>query len=271
MTKNDEIYIINISNVNQKNKKNKRYYVETTLDNYYLDEDTIVNYFITKGKIYKEDEFKEILYKAKVSEGFNKALNYLARAKKSTYEIKEYLRKSKWDFDNNQIEEIINKLKEYGYLNDYDYALSVLNTYGSVKGPKYIEQKLISKRIHQNIIKDVISKFICEDEKALAMALLIQKNNDFDKQPMIKQKTKIYNRLLSKGFSVSSSTYAISKLNFVENYDDELDILVLKQINKYSSKFSGYELKQKVVNNLLTKGYNKTKILDSFKKNYEVE
>ena len=253
--KNDEVYIINVSIVG---KKKNRYYVETSDDNYYFDEDIIVKYVILKGKIFKEKEFKDILKKAKVSEAFNKSIKYLSKSKKSTFEVKEYLRKKNLyndPFDDYTIEECIKLLKEYNYINDYDYAVSFLNTYKNNKGPNYIKEKLVNKRIHQDIINEVMKMLDNEEEKAMNIALKIKNVEGFNKQPILKQKTKIYNKLISLGFDSSLSQLVLSRLE----YEDDSSETLKKDFEKLKAKYGfnkDYETEQKIKASLIRKGYN---------------
>lgn len=252
-----DIYIISVTDITSKRTpKRKRYLVETNEDSYKFDEEIVVKYMLLKDHEFSKDEFNEVLHQAKVNEGLNKSLSYLARCKKSTYEVREYLRK-KQEYSPSDIDCIINKLREYNYLSDFEFAKSYLETYGEVKGPRYIIQKLEEKRIHKDIINEVIKSYSDEFDKAFLLSLKIQESKDLSKYPILKQKNKIYTKLINDGFNNDSASYAISKLEFVDESDIELKKDIKKQLRKYiDSDLRESEIKNKIISSLMAKGYN---------------
>lgn len=255
-----DIFIISVTDITSKKRpKNKRYLVETNLDSYKFDEDTVIKYMLFKDHEFTKKEFDEVLFNALVSEGFNKALSYLARSKKSTYEVKEYLRK-KDSYNETAIEAIVTKLKEFKFLDDYEYARSVINTYGKVKGPLYIKNKLEVKRIHKNIISKVLSEYskdFSEFENAYSLARKVMEASDIKKYPISKQKTKVYSKLISNGFSSEVSSTVILRIEFVDESDEELEKDLRKYLRKYfDSELSFKEKKNKIITSLMNKGYN---------------
>ena len=255
-----DIFIISVTDItSKKRQKNKRYLVETNLDSYKFDEDTVIKYMLFKDHEFTKKEFDEVLFNAKVSEGFNKALSYLSRSKKSTYEVKEYLR-GKDDYNEKAIDLIISKLKEFKFIDDYEYARSVINTYGKVKGPLYIKNKLEVKRIHKDIISKVIGEYnieYSEFENALTLARKVMEASDIKKYPITKQKTKIYSKLISNGYSSEVSSSVISRIEFVDESDEELEKDLRKYLRKYfDSELNFKEKKNKIITSLMNKGYN---------------
>ena len=255
-----DIFIISVTDItSKKRQKNKRYLVETNLDSYKFDEDTVIKYMLFKDHEFTKKEFDEVLFNAKVSEGFNKALSYLSRSKKSTYEVKEYLR-GKDDYNEKAIDLIISKLKEFKFIDDYEYARSVINTYGNVKGPLYIKNKLEVKRIHKDIISKVIGEYnieYSEFDNALTLARKVMEASDIKKYPISKQKTKIYLKLISNGYSSEIASRVLSRLEFVDESDEELEKDLRKYLRKYfDSELSFKEKKNKIITSLMNKGYN---------------
>ena len=255
-----EIFIISVTDItSKKRQKNKRYLVETNLDSYKFDEDTVIKYMLFKDHEFTKKEFDEVLFNAKVSEGFNKALSYLSRSKKSTYEVKEYLR-GKDDYNEKAIDLIISKLKEFKFIDDYEYARSVINTYGKAKGPLYIKNKLEVKRIHKDIISKVIGEYnieYSEFDNALTLARKVMEASDIKKYPITKQKTKIYSKLISNGYSSEIASRVLSRLEFFDESDCELEKDIRKILRKYSdSDLTEKEKKNKIINSLINKGYN---------------
>jgi regulatory protein len=91
-------------------------------------------------------------------------LNSLKSKYRSTYELKEYLRKKEYPLD--LIEKAITKLTEQGYLNDRTFAKSYIHSQmiTTNHGPKRIEKDLMNKEIPSNIIQEEIEEFTKEDK-----------------------------------------------------------------------------------------------------------
>ena len=72
----------------------------------------------------------------------NKALNYISKRCKSVKEVREYL--SKKGYLENVVDNVINFLTDYGYLNDEEYQKMFINS-NKYKGKKAIKYKLLQK------------------------------------------------------------------------------------------------------------------------------
>ena len=96
----------------------------------------------------------------------------------------------------------------------------------------------------------------------------------YQKYPIKKQKQKIQEKLLRDGFSSNIVFNQVSKLNLVFCNDDELekDILkVVKTLQNYKYKdCKDYEIKNKFINKMLSKGYSYNDISKYIDKYIEV-
>ena len=81
--------------------------------------------------------------------------------------------------------------------------------------------------------------------------------SDIKKYPITKQKTKVYSKLISSGFTSEVATSVISKCEFVDESDEELEKDLRKYLRKYfDSELSLKEKKNKIITSLMNKGYN---------------
>jgi len=86
---------------------------------------------------------------------FDVALDYLALRDRSEREIREYLRRKK--YTDSEIEETIEKLKSYGYLNDEKFARSfAASRFSSGRSSLFIRRELIKKGISPDLISRAI-------------------------------------------------------------------------------------------------------------------
>ena len=107
---------------------------------------------------------------------------------------------------------------------------------------------------------DLCLEELDDDEEYQAAMLLI--NNYYKKNTSISYRNiqrKIKEKLFLKGFTNEIIDKAMSQYDF--EYDNEKEKLALekdmtKALNRYSKKIQGKELKNKIIDTLLKKGYN---------------
>ena len=149
------------------------------------------------------DNFKEDIY--------NKCIKYISVRIRSTYEIKEYLKRK--NIDNLEIENIIEKLQKNNFINDEDFTKAFVHDKlnFTTMGPYKIEQELRKHQIDTNIIYKYISDIDDEiiDNKINKQITKLMKSNR-KKQNI---RNKIYTNLLSLGYS---SEMILRNIN---NYD----------------------------------------------------
>lgn len=83
---------------------------------------------------------------------FDKAVNLLAFKDRTTYEIRQKL--SERGYSSNDIQDAVEKLTYYGYLNDKNYTISYIRDNTSKKGKRLIDNELIQKGIDKSVLAD---------------------------------------------------------------------------------------------------------------------
>ena len=148
---------------------------------------------------------------------FDAALRSLEYRDKTESEIEKYLKKK--EFSDEEIEETLIKLKEYNYIDDYNYSIRYIK-YAKEKGRGKIRivQELKNKGVEYEKISMAIEETLetgDERQEALAIALRIIENEDkeFDE----KQQNKMIRKLASRGFSSRDVYYVI---NYIKNIDN---------------------------------------------------
>lgn len=124
-----------------------------------------------------------------------KVFKYIMYKKRTEFEIRN---KFSRQIEDNMLEDIIEYLKEAGYISDIQYIQKAINEYMSLKNLsiKEIKYKLYSKGINQNLIEDYIQKNyeqLEEYEKKSAENIKLKRQNSMDEQ-------EIKNYLLKKGY-----------------------------------------------------------------------
>lgn len=179
--------------------KGKRYYLFIDGRN----EGDFESEVLARHKLKTGDEIdRESLRKLKVENGdlaaFDRALGVLEKGMKSEKGIRDYL--SGKGYLDECIDRAIDKLTEYGYIDDEVYAENFIRTYSLSKGRKKIKYDLLSKGVAGEIVEAKLEEIFQpedEDELCFRLAEKFLKNKDFD----LKTKEKLYRHLASKGFS----------------------------------------------------------------------
>lgn len=238
-------------------KKNKQYELEYDANkNIYITEDTIVHFMLSKGKTITEKELEDICHFDHFSKGKNTALYYLSFKQRSENEVKNYLLKH--HVDPLIIPKIIDQLKKENWLNDHNIATLLIeqNLSHGDKGPYVIKQKLQQKGISEKIITRVISDY---DFTEVASRIARKLQEKYEAQlPFKALKDKLIQSLINKGFSYQTAKIAVEGLNLSKDDENEEELIYQeldKQYRKYSKRYSGYELKQRLTNALARKGY----------------
>lgn len=239
-------------------KKKRLYLVE--LDNsekMYVTEDTIVRFMLSKGMSITANELKKIQEFAHYSHGKNLALYHISFQVRTKSEVKKYLEKH--EIDSATIEQVIIDLEKDKWLDDGKYVESYVrqNDLNGDKGPMVLKQKLTQKGISSHYIDQVL-KVTDFSEIAYKVATKIIKKYDGKLPPKALQ-DKLTQLMLAKGFSFDQVKTVKANFDF-NDYDKETNELLEKELDKayrkYSRKYDGYDLKQRLFQALYRKGFD---------------
>ena len=173
---------------------------------------TVMKHRVKIGNDYTEKEIIDIQIAEEEGVCLNYALNLLSKSVKTEKEIITKLKKR--GYVSEIIDNVIFKLKDYGYVNDEEFAEKYINSYSKNKGKRLLKSELKLKGVSDAIIEDKFLSVENELETAIKIAEKYVKNKPVD----IKTKQKCYKYLLSKGFSYDDSKTAVDK---VLSLDDE--------------------------------------------------
>ncbi|MBE5948717.1 MAG: regulatory protein RecX [Lachnospiraceae bacterium] len=98
----------------------------------------------------------------------------------------------------------VEKMKAYGYVNDYNYAESFVRNKAGMMSRRELEYKLTEKLVPRDIIRQVMSEFFeasDEDAERQAFFNLYRKKNVNYAELEEKDKQRLLNFFLRKGFS----------------------------------------------------------------------
>jgi len=239
-------------------KKKKLYLME--LDNgdkCYITEDTIVRFMLSRDKVITQQEFDKIQAFAQFSYAKNLALYHLSFKARTEKEVREYL--NKHNIDLQIASQVISNLKEDNWINDRQYAYSIVNAnqLSGDKGPYSLLQKLSQKGVVKTTVEEVLNEF---DFSQVAQRISEKLFKKYDgKLPARALQEKIIQNLANKGFSYADAKWAFEQLDSQVDEDTTQELIFKeldKQYTKYARKYEGYELKQRLTQVLARKGYD---------------
>ena len=239
-------------------KKKRLYLME--LDHqqtFYITEDTIVRFMLSRDKVISKEELAEIQTFAQFSYGKNLALYHLSFKARTEKEVREYLKK--YDIEDTIANQVIANLKEDNWVNDRQYAYSIINAnqLSGDKGPYLLSQKLAQKGVPKSTIESVLKDFDFTEVAQRVAEKLLKKYTG--KLPARALQEKIIQNLTNKGFSYSDAKSAFDNLDSQVDHETTQELIFKeldKQYAKYARKYEGYELKQRLTQVLARKGYD---------------
>lgn len=217
---------------------------------YIVTEDLIVKYTLIKGRELTTEELSKIESEIINENLLLKVYNYISYQFRSEYEIKKYL--YGLSANENQVNDIIIKLKSLNMIDDNYLSVSILNyCIAQLKGPKIYKNKLYERRI------EIIHNYN-DNDQVEAINKSIEKNKDKNKKlPALKQKLLLTQKLLRDGFEEKYVYKLIDEVSFDDDTDEQLERLI-KEYEKLQikySKYTDYEKRNRIINNLMSKGY----------------
>ena len=195
-----------IEEIKKIGKGDRYYFILDDGRKFALEAEILAKYKLKSGEELEENKLKEILLANGDLSAFDRALTYLEKNIKTEKGIREYLKGK--GFLDESIDKAVEKLNEYGYINDENFVYCYIRTYSNKKGKKLLKFELLAKGVSQEIIEEKLQN-IDEKEQIEACKNLFEKyvrNKNID----LKLKQKVYAYLFSKGFSSDVITTVIN-------------------------------------------------------------
>jgi len=152
---------------------------------------------------------------------FDRAVNLLTYKPRSIKELRERLLEKEWT-NGEIVEEVIDKLKGYGYLNDVQFASNFASSKLRQKpiGKRVLKQKLMMKKLDKETIDEAVENAFEETPEVEIIEQAVAKRLRQKGKPETREDSKkFYDFLLRQGFSydlVSSTMRAIAARDFEE-------------------------------------------------------
>lgn len=218
----------------------------TTYDNVILENNLLYKKNISK------DIYDKIIRDTNYYDIYNKCVKSILKRRKSEKEIIDYL--DKFEIDNK--DKIISKLKNINLINDKEYIKAYINDkiYLSKNGINKIKKDLINLGIDIKLIEEELNNIDKDMFYEKLEKIIIKKINNNTKYSEYQLKQKILNDMINLGYDREDILSIID--NNIKPNNDIFEKEFNKIYNKLKLKYDGYELKQKIKQKMITKGFN---------------
>ena len=230
--------------------------------------EVMASFYLYEGKTLDNKAIKELVSFNASASLLKYAISLLKKKHYSEWKMREKLY-TKEDANKPAVDQVIKVLKSNDLINDKMLILDTIE-YGNERniGKNKIIAELANKGIFQENLSSISFSYSNEKKKALNSLPKLEKK--YSKYSYEQKKQHIYRSLLSLGFDNDIALEALNHLS-KPNDKDELDKLKKdfdKTYLRYKNKYEGYELKNKVMTFLRSKGYKTKDILSRWEKYY---
>ena len=152
----------------------------------------------------------EIQLENEKSQALDKAMTHLTASMKTQGQMRDFLKKK--GYVDLVIDAVLEKLKEYGFLNDEEYCRQFVESASKNKGKRLLAVELKKRGAAEDSIVSVLEDLQDESDAAKSVLGKYMKDREITRENL----QKAYRHLLSKGFDYDTAKDAISSLK-----DDE--------------------------------------------------
>lgn len=178
--------------------------------------ETAVKNRLKVGSLVTEESLAEIQLQSEKEVALDKAMSFLSATRKTEKQVREHLAKKGYlgcvqDY-------AVEKLRDYGFLNDGEYAEAFVECMAKKKGSRLMRMELRGKGVSDEEIDGALETLdeATEIESAKTIAQKYMRGKAFDTQTL----QKAYRYLLGKGFSYEVAKSALSTLGDMD--EDEM-------------------------------------------------
>ena len=174
--------------------------------------ETVVKNRLKAGQEVTQEGLERMQLESEKATALNKALVFLSATRKTEKEIRAHLTRK--GYLPAVIAYVIEKLREYDFVNDNEYAEAYTESAAKRKGGRLIRMELRNKGIAEEAIESAVSGIDSEKELATAAGILekYMRGKSADKPTL----QKAYRHLIGKGFDYDIVKETLAKYGIDE-------------------------------------------------------
>lgn len=166
---------------------------------------TVMKLGLKIGKEISPEQLARACFDSEKTVAFEKAMDYLARGYKTQKQMRDYLVKK--GFERAVVDCVIDKLNDYGYINDSHYAQLYVQQNVKNKGDVRLRQELRQRGISSELVESSVctdSEVALQNARTLAQKYL--KNKPIDSKTI----QKLHRYLLGRGYGYDTVSSVVA-------------------------------------------------------------
>lgn len=259
------IGLVKISKITAQKKNKQRFniFLKDGEKDYYafsVDEAILVKNMLRKDMELTDAELENLMKETSSYKAYSLCIQFLSYRMRTKREIYNYLIKK--EIDEEAIPEIIDRLVREKLVDDREFALMFTRTriQTSLKGPTVVKQEIMEKGVTSEIADEAIELFTYDIQKEKAEKLLDKKSKQQQKHSHFKEKQKLQQHLMEKGFRGDVVKELLEEWNEQKDTSEEWNAVKYqgeRLWRRHSKQLTGYSLNQKVKQGLYQRGFNR--------------
>jgi len=174
--------------------------------------ETVVKNRLKVGMNVSEKFMNEIQLDSEKSAALEKTFVFITTSAKTEKQIRDYLYKK--GYLPAVVNYVLDKMRDYRYVDDLDYAQSYVGNVGARKGKRLIKMELFKKGISKENIENALETLQEDDQESAAIGILNKYMRS--KEPTRENIAKAYRYLMSKGFDYDTAKKAIEQFGSLD-------------------------------------------------------
>lgn len=174
-----------------------------------LSVETVLRYHLKEGMQISDELLEEMKQEDTVKYAKEIGVAYVAYAPRTKRQLEQHLAKK--GIDAHSIDQAVEMLEKYSYLDDAAYVREFVRSYGEKLGAGAMRQKLMERGVSRQVIEENL-QLSQEGQQAAALALAQKLQRKYADQPEQKRRQKMFAALARRGFSYDDIRAALGEL-----------------------------------------------------------
>jgi regulatory protein len=170
-----------------------------------LSESALLEQRIRIGQEVTKEELQSYKDASKFDKAYNLVISYVARRPRSEWELRDYFRRK--DIDEDAGEQILTRLKNFGYVDDMAFARSWVDNRRLLKP---VSRRRLQMELRQKHVADSVIRQVLEDDEVTDRDTLTQLVERKRKQSRYQDPVKLMQYLVRQGYSYDDVKSALN-------------------------------------------------------------
>lgn len=175
--------------------------------------ETVMRHRLKVGMRVTEEELSAMQLESEKRTALDKALHHIASSMRTEKEVRDFLRRKGYLDDVSSY--VVEKMEEYGFLDDRAYAAEYAQSAGKRKGRRLIAAELRRKGVGEEEIGQAVDLLEGEEESAKAVLEKYLRGKELNQKTL----QKAFSYLLGKGYDYETARSALRALGETEDED----------------------------------------------------